>query len=202
MIPANQLTGAILAGGQSRRMGRDKATLALDGRALWARQAAVLRASGADPVAIVRAPGQAPLGLPEDLMLWHDSVTDAGPLAGLHTALDRSRTLLVAVLAVDMPRIDPWWFQWLGSYCGSNIGALACRPDGSHEPLAAIYPRTCLPEVSCRLADTDRSLQALARNLMEQHLMRSVPLPAGEFWRVANWNAPEDTESLPPGAGK
>ncbi len=196
MIPSGQLTGAVLAGGQSRRMGRDKAMLALEGRPMWERQAAVLRESGAGALAIVRAPGQPPLGLPDDLLLWHDTYTDAGPLAGLHTALSQSRTLLVAVLAVVMPRIDAWWFQWLGTYCGSNIGALACRADGRHEPLAAIYPRSALAEVTRRLeSGGDHSLQTLAHALMALHLLRSVPLPDREVWRVANWNTPADTLS-------
>jgi molybdenum cofactor guanylyltransferase len=192
MIPANQLTGAVLAGGKSSRMGRDKALLAHEARPLWERQALVLHEAGADPVAIVRAPGQPPLGLPEHLMLWHDTVTDAGPLAGLHTALTHTRTLLLAVAAVDMPRIDAWWFQWLGSYCGSNIGAMACHPDGMHEPLAAIYPRSALAEVVRRLDDPDRSLQALAAALLSRRLLRSVPLPESEVWRVTNWNTPAD----------
>src|SRR5262245_41114898 len=116
MLPSGQLTGAVLAGGQSRRMGRDKAALAHEGRPMWERQAGVLRDAGAAPIAVVRQAGQDPLGLPDEVLLWHDSVVGAGPLAGLHTALSQSRTLLVAVLAVDMPRIDAWWFQWLGSF--------------------------------------------------------------------------------------
>ncbi len=193
MIPAHQLTGVVLAGGQSRRMGRDKATLPHEGRPMWERQTGVLRDAGAAAVAVVRQPGQPPLGLPDAVHLWHDVFTDAGPLAGLHTAFSQSRTLLVAVLAVDMPRIDAWWYQWLGSYCGSNIGAMACRPDGTHEPLAAIYPRSALPETVKRLHDEDdRSLQALALALMNRHLLRSVPLPTSELWRVSNWNTPED----------
>ena len=81
MIPSGQLTGAVLAGGQSRRMGRDKATLPHEGRPMWERQASILRTAGADVIAVIRQPGQAPLGLPENVHLWHDSFTDAGPLA-------------------------------------------------------------------------------------------------------------------------
>jgi molybdopterin-guanine dinucleotide biosynthesis protein A len=190
MIPPHQLTGAVLAGGQSSRMGRDKATIAHEGRPMWERQAEALRGAGGDPIAIVRQPGQAPLGLPENILLWHDSIAGAGPLAGLHTALSQSRTLLVAVLAVDMPRIDAWWFQWLGSFCGSNIGAMVRRPDGVHEPLAAIYPRSALTETAPRLDAGSGSLQTLAIALMSRHLMRSVPLPANELWRLTNWNTP------------
>lgn len=193
MIQPGQLTGAVLAGGQSRRMGRDKATLAHEGRPLWARQAGILREAGAEPVAIVRAPGQPPLGLPDDLLLWHDTVTGVGPLAGLHAALSQGRTSLLALLAVDMPRVDAWWFQWLGSFSGSTIGAVACRPDGTYEPLAAIYPRLALKEAAARLTGPDRSLQSLVAALVERHLLRSVPLPENETWRVSNWNSPADT---------
>jgi len=192
MIPPGQLTGAVLAGGQSRRMGRDKATLTHEGRPLWVRQIGVLRSAGADVLAIVRQPGQAPLGLGDDIRLWHDTLAHAGPLAGLHTALNESRSLLIAVLAVDMPCIDVWWFHWLGSFCGSAIGAMACQPDGTHEPLCAIYPRQALEEIAVSLRGTDHSLQTLATRLISRQRLRSVPLPAGELWRVANWNSPAD----------
>lgn len=194
MIPTGQLTGAVLAGGRSRRMGRDKAALAHEGRPMWERQAGVLQTAGCDVIAIVRQPGQAPLGLPDQWYLWHDSVTDTGPLAGLHAALSHTRTLLLAVLAVDMPRIDAWWFGWLGSYCGSNLGAMACRPDGTQEPLAAIYPRIALAEITRRLTGPDRSLQSLAAALQDQNLLHRVPLPEPDLWRVANWNFPEDRD--------
>ncbi len=195
MIPTQQLTGAVLAGGKSNRMGRDKATMVHDGRPMWARQTSILVEAGAEPVALVRALGQPPLGLPEDVLLWHDLVPDTGPLAGLHTALSQCRTSLLAVLAVDMPKIDAWWFQWLGSFSGSTIGAMACRPDGIHEPLAAIYPRLALTEIAARLTGPDRSLQSLARALISRQLLRSVPLPAAELWRVANWNTPAEGAS-------
>ena len=72
---------------------------------------------------------------------------------------------------------------------------MACRPDGWHEPIAAIYPRSALPETVRRLHDEDdRSLQALALALMKRHLLRSVPLPDRELWRVENWNTPEERE--------
>lgn len=192
MISSSHLTGAVLAGGQSRRMGRDKAMLVREGRPLWSRQAAVLLEAGAAPVAVVRAPGQPPLGLPPDLLLWHDLVAGAGPLAGLHAALSRCRGSLLAVLAVDMPRIDAAWFHWLGRFSSPTLGAMARRPDGTHEPLAAVYPRLALKEVRARLTGPDRSLQALADALIESRLLCSVPLPENELWRVSNWNTPGD----------
>src|SRR5689334_7699439 len=72
-----ELTGAVMAGGQSRRMGQDKALLILDGEPLWHRQARVLRAAGAGTVGVVRQREQAPLALPPGLHLWHDVVIGA-----------------------------------------------------------------------------------------------------------------------------
>lgn len=57
MIPG-ELSGAVMAGGQSRRMGSDKALLGLSGEPLWQRQSRVLQAAGATAVGVVRQVGQ------------------------------------------------------------------------------------------------------------------------------------------------
>jgi molybdopterin-guanine dinucleotide biosynthesis protein A len=182
------LTGAIMAGGQSRRMGRDKALLVLDGEPLWQRQVRVLRAAGAGVVGIVRRREQAPLALPADISLWHDTVNAAGPLAGLHAALSACETEWLAVLATDMPRIDAGWFDWLGTFCRPGCGAIVRHGDGHFEPLAAIYPRGALPEVWHRLQNGPCALHALADALIARRQLAVAPLPANEEWRAANWN--------------
>lgn len=186
------LTGAVLAGGQSRRMGQDKARLMLHGEPLWRRQARQLQAAGATAVGIVRQREQPALELPPDLRLWHDAVIGAGPLAGLHAALSAGETEWLAVLATDMPRIDAGWFRWLHGYCRPGRGAMVQHADGRFEPLAAIYPRAALPEVARRLHAGPLSLQALAEALLAQGRLARVPLPAAESWRVANWNTPAE----------
>ncbi len=187
-----EFTGAVIAGGQSRRMGRDKALLTVDGELMWRRQACVLQAAGAAVVGVVRQRGQAPLGLLREIRLWHDSVVGVGPLAGLHAALAVCQHEWLAVLAVDMPCIDGNWFHWLREHCGPQRGAMAWGVDGHAEPLAAIYPRAALPEVEQRLRSGPRSLQSLADALVAQGRLASVPLPAGQSWRAANWNTPAE----------
>ncbi|HWA25931.1 MAG TPA: molybdenum cofactor guanylyltransferase [Lacunisphaera sp.] len=192
MIPPGQLTGAVLAGGQSRRMGRDKATLLMDGQPLWQRQVRLLRSLGANPVAVVRRPSQAALGLPSDIPLWQDTVANIGPLAGLHAALAAARTDWLAVVATDMPALDGSWFNWLGKSCSTGCGAIARRNDGIFEPLAAIYPQAAMGEVESRLAGPDHSLQSLARWLVAQQRLVAVPLPAANAGQVVSWNTPAD----------
>jgi molybdopterin-guanine dinucleotide biosynthesis protein A len=197
VIPEGQLTGAVLAGGQSRRMGRDKATLVIDGQPLWQRQVRLLRAAGAGPVGIVRRADQPTLGLPPDVPLWLDAVTGIGPLAGLQAALSACRTPWLAVVATDMPRLDPDWFHWLSGHCSTAGGAIARRTDGTYEPLAAIYPQAALAEAQRRLAGPQFSLQGLAEALVARQYLVTVPLAEADAWRVENWNNPDDTRLVP-----
>ena len=80
-----EVSGAVLAGGESRRMGRDKAWLRIAGEPLWRRQVNVLRAAGAEPVWVVRRRGQR--GLSGEISHVWDAWENAGPLAGLEAAL-------------------------------------------------------------------------------------------------------------------
>jgi molybdopterin-guanine dinucleotide biosynthesis protein A len=178
-------------------MGQDKALLSLDGEPLWLRQARILREAGAVTVGVVRQREQAPLTLPADIALWHDSIIGAGPLAGLQAALAVCQTDRLAVLATDMPRIDAGWFTWLLGSCPIGGGAMALHPNGGLEPLAAIYPRSALTEVTRRLTTGGpRSLQSLAEFLIADGRMASVPLPSADLWRVANWNTPAEVGAV------
>src|SRR5438876_823410 len=135
MIPNAELTGAVLAGGESRRMGRDKAALVIGEQLLWQRQVKLLRDAGAGTVGVVRRPGQPALDLPADIPLWQDAVSGIGPLAGVHAALAACSTGWLAIVATDMPRLESGWFQWLGGFCSPGCGAMARRRNGAHEPL-------------------------------------------------------------------
>jgi molybdopterin-guanine dinucleotide biosynthesis protein A len=185
------LSGAVLAGGESRRMGRDKAMLCLKGEPLWLRQKHVLLESGAQPVTVVRKRGQPPLDANGPFL--YDTVDGAGPLAGLHAALLAGQTHLLAILAVDMPQIDAAWFRWLGSFCQRGVGAVVRIPAG-FEPLAAIYPREALTIVTSHLRSNDRSLQHLVIALVEAHQLVAVPVPESDHRRLVNWNAPDDVQ--------
>jgi len=181
--------GAVLAGGHSRRMGRDKAMLRVRGETLWRRQWRILRAAGAEPVIIVRRSGQTPLG--RGIRNAHDMFVDAGPIAGLHAALVAAEVPLIAVVAVDLPEIDAGWFRRLRRLCSHDVGVVAWHADG-FEPLAAIYPRAALTTVTRRLRRGEFSLQGLLGALVRARRMRVLELSEDERWRVKNWNRPGD----------
>ena len=192
MIPTQKWRGAILAGGDSRRMGTDKALLEFEGVLLWQRQRQVLHDSGINDVIVVRRPEQP--ALDSEIPHVRDQMPGAGPLAGLHAALTAGPVSWLAVLAVDMPAIDPGWFEWLRQACQPGIGAVARHAKG-FEPLAAIYPGSALATVEERLRKREFPLQELVSALVESGQLTALTLPETERQRVANWNSPADRGS-------
>ena len=188
------LMGVILAGGRSRRMGRDKAELSVAGEPLWQRQARVLREAGAARVALVLRPGQIPpsgAGA-SALQVRRDVYRNAGPMAGLHAALTPPPWAnWYLVLAVDLPHVRPDWFGWLLGFCRDRTGAIV-QHDTGYEPLAAVYPAGAGPVVAAHLERGEHSLQRLAERLVQTRRMRAIPLPAPARTQVTNWNTPAD----------
>jgi molybdopterin-guanine dinucleotide biosynthesis protein A len=180
------MLGVVLAGGQGRRMGRDKAEVLVDGEPLWRRQVRVLGQAGADRVVLMRRRDQAPLDYAD---CQFDIFTDSGPLAGVQAALGISGHPWVAVLAVDMPGIDADWFRWLRGFCRPGAGAVA-RHAQSLEPLAAIYPAEARAEAERRLGRGEFSVRELALALAAAGRMALVDLPAEAAGKVASLNAP------------
>ena len=98
--------GAVLCGGASRRMGRDKALLSRRGRALGARVADALRVAGATDVVLVG--GDVAALTPFGYRVVTDAWPGEGPLGGVLTALEAlDAAAIVAVLACDLLEPDP-----------------------------------------------------------------------------------------------
>jgi molybdenum cofactor guanylyltransferase len=186
-----KLSGAVLAGGKSHRMRCDKARLRVAGEPLWQRQWRVLRESGARPAVLVQAPGQRALTRRRNMRVLRDRFENAGPLAGVHAALSETSAEFVAVLAVDMPAIEPEWFTRLAARCSSGRGVVV-RSKNGYEPLAAIYPREALAEAEARLAHGKYSLQPFVTALVRSRRLRVVRAKASDLPQLANWNTPDD----------
>ena len=156
------VAAAVLAGGASRRMGRDKATLAVGGVEL-ASVALAAAARVADPVVLVAPEGHPARRLPARL------VTDPGqgPLAAVAAALAALDDDHVLVLAGDHPGLR---VELLAHLAGLAAGAeaVACRRGPRLEPLVAVYRRApALALARARLADPagDHSLVGLLAGL-------------------------------------
>lgn len=193
-----ETVGAILlAGGASRRMGRDKALLPWGGRPLIAQVADQLRQVSEVVLVGANDGGRfAFLGLP----VVPDRVPGQGPLMGLASCLAASRCELNLVVGCDMPWIDREAVQALLA-CAAGCDAVVPRDaDGRAEPLFAVYRRhPCLPAAEALLERGGRRLGDLFAAL-RVCWVDSADLPAGGWRR--NLNTPADYQAalaeLPP----
>jgi len=183
-----ELAAAILCGGRSRRMGRDKAWVEVGGSSLLERAVARLR-TVADPV--ILAGGDRTLDHPGCLGVL-DPVPGSGPLGGLVAALRASPHELCAVVAVDMPDLSPELLRRLAEQWRGEDAVVPLDGDGS-QPLHAVYSRRILAAAQAALRAGDLSL----RGLLERARVRTVdvaalpghPFPAGF---ALNLNTPDE----------
>lgn len=186
------LAGAVLCGGLSRRMGTDKAKLRFDGVMLVERVVARLRGV-CEPVVI--APGGRDIWV-AGCAAVDDATRDAGPLAGLLAALRASPHQLLAVVAVDMPWVDPALIALLAARCS---GLDAILPVSAHgpEPLHAVYARSAIGSFEAAIGSEDRSLHGALRHLRVGQIGEAEWRAAGIGPGFArNLNTPEDLELL------
>ena len=191
MKPAPAFSGAILAGGQSRRMGQDKALLTFGRETLLERQAALLQRAGAGEILLASGPGQR-FNLLENNGLWRqvpDTVPDSGPLAGIAACLAAARASHLLVVAVDMPRLTPELLQELLGLGEPGCGVVPVI-DGQFEPLAAIYPLGILPMAVERLAARQLALQPFAAAAVAAGRLKPWLVPPAKRGLFDNWNTP------------
>lgn len=140
-------TIAIQAGGQSRRMGRDKALVLLGGQPMIQLVVDRVRDLADEILVTTNHPGEfAFLGV----RLVSDTHPGAGALAGLRTALAAARGESVLVLACDLPFVSRPLVEHLWSRSG-EADVIVPRRGGEFEPLHAVYARSVLPAVEAAL---------------------------------------------------
>jgi molybdopterin-guanine dinucleotide biosynthesis protein A len=188
-----QVSGVVMVGGKSTRMGRDKARLLFEGRPLWKRQVQVLRAAGASPVFLSLRPRQRSFS--GAALEVRDRTAGKGPISGLASALRACSTPFLAVLAVDMPYVDSGWFRRLLYRCRPGVGAVVRGPRG-YEPLAAVYPREALNVCETLIGRDCLSLQDLEEALLRRRLMRAIPARPTDAKLLRNWNTPADVQAV------
>ena len=131
-------TAVVLAGGRSRRMGHDKATLRLGERTLLQQVIAVVAPLFPHLVVSVAAP-RADLPWPQVC----DAGPGQGPLGGLCAALGQIDTPWIFALATDMPFVAPALVEALAAWRKDTVDAVVPRVHGHPQPLAAFYSTRC-----------------------------------------------------------
>lgn len=164
---SRRIAGVVLAGGLSRRMGRDKAGVLLAGRPLVAHALAILRPQVA--MVAVNANGPLPHAVLEGAAVLPDGRSDfPGPLAGIEAALAFGRSAgfeLVATIPVDCPFLPGDLVAVLAAGLGTaDLAAVAESREGRH-PVVALWRTAALDAVSQALHEDVRAVRDLLSRL-------------------------------------
>lgn len=185
------MTAVILAGGQSKRMGRDKLKLTVEGEPLLART--VKRFSAVFPRVLVST--ASPERYPElgDIRVY-DRYPGAGPLAGLHAALTAAGED-VFLVGGDMPFADPEKAEKLVTLCGDCDACVLTDEAGRREPLFGCYRYSVLEKAEALLGAGQNRMAGLLSELSVREVSLAE-LGEGADSLLRNLNKPEDYEKL------
>jgi molybdenum cofactor guanylyltransferase len=186
-----QVSGFVLAGGKSTRMGQDKARLELSGRTLLEHALTALRAVCRD-VSILGSYelyGQlAPV--------YEDVFPGCGPLGGIHAALTNSQTEYNLIIAVDTPFLMPEFLRYLAERAIAT-GAIVTTPEINDytQPLCTVYSLAFLPFAERALKSANYKITPLFPRgqtlVIKEGELRRFAFPTEMF---DNLNTPEDME--------
>jgi molybdenum cofactor guanylyltransferase len=188
-----KVSGIVLCGGQSKRMGQPKAWLPFAGELMLPRVVRLLRTS-VEPVVVVAAPEQDLPQLPADILLVRDEEKGRGPLqglsAGLHALIGRCDAAYAS--SCDVPFLNPAFVRRMIELLGDHR---ICVPhvDGFHHPLAAVYRMEVVDTVD-RLLGENRLrpvflFDAVPTRIVAAEELRDVD---PELKTLRNLNTPEE----------
>ncbi len=166
------VAGFILAGGQSSRMGRDKATLEIGGVTMLDRTTALLRGVGIEAV-IVGAPK--PFAEATGAGVLEDEWPGAGPLGGIVTALRASQKSWNLIVACDLPYLTREWLEFLVARgLSSKADAVVPMNEGGPEPLCAMYAKTAETPLVAAFESGGRGVIQALTHIRVEYLERAT----------------------------
>jgi len=184
-----KLSAVLLAGGESRRMGQDKATMIFNGQPLWRHQIELLR--NLSPLEILISARTDPSWRPSGTVFVADSAPSRGPLSGLTAAMARMQGTHLLAMAIDMPLMTSSHLRAMARLVTSIRGVIPIIGTRA-EPLAAIYSRETLPYLSDSFESGDFSLQYATASLVRLGLLAVMSVRDQDVQLYRNFNAPAD----------
>jgi len=180
-------SAVLLAGGDSRRMGRDKGLLPIGEKPMIAHIVDRLKALFDDILVAANRPGDyAFLGAE----IVSDRAPGCGPLMGIASALPRTKNDLNFVMACDIPEFDPGFISRLATQAAGFDAVLPINARGELEPVFAFYRKSVVESARAILASGGRSIL----DLLPRIRWRSVPIPDGI--EIRNINTADDYASF------
>lgn len=188
MIDKKNITGIILSGGKSSRMGRDKALLSFNGTSFLQHSTNALNPFVTEILIVSNNPEHDAFGLKR----LPDTIENAGPLAGIYTGLNHSKTEHNLVLSCDIPLINSIILQKLIDAVDEDSEIIQIESQGKSMPLIALYKKQCEVPFLKLLNDGERKLQYAVNQCKVKH----VVLNESESLFTQNINTPEELKTI------
>jgi molybdopterin-guanine dinucleotide biosynthesis protein A len=161
---AEVFSAAVLTGGRSERMGRDKALVEVDGESMAVRVTRAVRDAGAVDVFCVGGDAHALRAL--GLVVMDDDHPGAGPLGGLLTGLRTATQPIVLIAPCDLVAPSPSPFRALvDALAGGDALAAVPIVDGQWRPLPAALRAAALPQLAAAFAAGERAVHRAIEHL-------------------------------------
>ena len=195
--------GVVLAGGHSRRFGdSEKALAELDGEPMLKR--VVERTSPVVDELLVscreaqRARFEAVLdSAAGSVEFVTDPEPGAGPLAGVNAALAHTSGEFVAVVACDIPAVDPEFLAFLFDRVAGREAAVPRLQEGTPQPALAVYQAAAMRQVSTALLDEGVRRFRSALDELDVRFVAPEEVEARTEWHtLRNVNTPEELAEL------
>lgn len=189
---SKEVTGIILAGGKSSRMGKDKGLMELNGQKLVNHVLHVVQQVCKNVFIISNQPGYENLNTP----VYEDILKHKGPIGGLHAGLTYSNTPYNLLLACDMPHISNDLLKYLLKNLDGNEDAVVPQHRAQPEPLCAIYSKSCLRELENLINANQLKMQEVLTRFRVKHVAIDNSLPFYSSRLFMNINTLNEFEEL------
>ena len=192
----SDITGVILAGGKSLRMGLNKSFLKIGNQTIIKCTVDLMKSIFAEVVIITNTPDEYKfLNIPmyEDIYQWK------GPLAGIHSALVNSKTEKIFVISCDVPLMTKEMIKYIVDY-KTDKSIVFCEAAGYHQPLVGVYTKKILLEVEIFLSNSkinDKSFHKFL-NEVDSEIINPSTLPFYKDDLFFNVNRKEDYSAILP----
>lgn len=195
----DNITGIILSGGKSTRMGENKSLLDINGKTAVQRISDLMQSVFSEVIIISNTPGEYDeMHVP----VYKDIFEYLGPLAGIHSGVKHSKTEQNFVISVDMPLMTVEMIKYIIDY-KTDHPVTVCRADGFIQQLAGRYSKTVLPEAESILSegvnevrdDNQSKRKCAVLSLLDITGAEIIDASELEFYREGtffNMNRPED----------
>lgn len=188
MAVKNNITGIILAGGKSSRMGSDKGFLKLNDKRFVLYSIEALKPLVSEILIVSDNENYDTFGYKR----IEDIIKHSGPVAGIYSGLKASKTEYNLILSCDIPLIKTLILNKLIDAIDDTSEVIQIESNGKTMPLIALYKKSIAPTFKNALDNDERRLRTVLKSL----ITKTIILDASEHNSTKNVNTPNELKTI------